>query len=208
MENINIIKLLRLPCQYHGQSFHLFKSFYMPIINSIAFLLWSGVVSMYKLLPIVLFLFLFFKIYLFIYFWLCWVFVSVRGLSLVVASGGHSSLRCAGFSLSRPLLLRSTGSRHAGSAIVAHGPSCSAACGILPDQDSNPCPLHWQADSQPLRHQGSPIVLFDPLVFWVERCYIYSQFLLILCSCLCLFLFQAREKYSLIWGEFLSSSTL
>ena len=35
-------------------------------------------------------------------------------------------------------------------------PSCSAACGILPDQGSNPCPLHWQADSQPLRHQGSP----------------------------------------------------
>ena len=27
-------------------------------------------------------------IYLFIYLWLCWVFVSVRGLSLVVASGG------------------------------------------------------------------------------------------------------------------------
>ena len=27
-------------------------------------------------------------IYLFIYFWLCWVFVSVRGLSLVVARGG------------------------------------------------------------------------------------------------------------------------
>ena len=59
-------------------------------------------------------------------------------------------------SLSRPLLLRSTGSRRAGSVIVAHGPSCSAACGILPDQGSNPCPLHWQADSQPLRHQGSP----------------------------------------------------
>ena len=38
------------------------------------------------------------------------------------------------------------------------GPSCSAACGILPDQGSNPCPLHWQADSQPLRHKGSPKV--------------------------------------------------
>ena len=50
----------------------------------------------------------------------------------------------------------STGSRHAGSAVVAHGPSRSAACGIFPDQGSNPCPLHWQADSQPLRHQGSP----------------------------------------------------
>ena len=94
------------------------------------------------------------SIYLFIYLWLCWVFVSVRGLSLVAASGGHSSSQCAGLSLSRPLLLRSTGSRRAGSAIVAHGPSCSAACGIFPDQGSNPCPLHWQADSQPLRHQG------------------------------------------------------
>ena len=96
-------------------------------------------------------------IYLFIYFCLCWVFVSVRGLSLVAASGGHSSSRCAGLSLSRPLLLRSTGSRRACSVVVAHGPSCSAACGVFPDQGSNPRPLHWQADSQPLRHQGSPL---------------------------------------------------
>ena len=37
------------------------------------------------------FVFLFF-LNLFIYlFWLCWVFVSVRGLSLVASSGGHSS---------------------------------------------------------------------------------------------------------------------
>ena len=110
------------------------------------------------------FLFCFFKllapliiIYLFIYlFWLCWVFVSVRGLPLVAASGGHPSSRCAGLSLSRPLLLRSTGSRRAGSVVVAHGPRRSAARGIFPDQGSNPCPLHQQADSQPLRHQGSP----------------------------------------------------
>ena len=106
------------------------------------------------------FFFLILFIYLFIYLWLCWVFVSVRGLSSVAASGGHSSSRCAGLPLSRPLLLRSTGSRHAGSVIVAHGPSCSAACGIPPDQGSNPCPLHWQADSQPLRHQGSPCWVF------------------------------------------------
>ena len=95
-------------------------------------------------------------IYLFIYLWLCWVFISVRGPSLVVASGGHSSSRCAGLSPSRPLSLRSTGSRRAGSVIAAHGPSCSAACGIFPDQGSNPRPLHWLVDSQPLRHQGSP----------------------------------------------------
>ena len=49
----------------------------------------------------VTFFFSFFK--LIIYFWLCWVSVSVRGLSLV---GGR-----------------------AGSVGVAHGPSCSGACG-------------------------------------------------------------------------------
>ena len=29
---------------------------------------------------------------------------------------------------------------HAGSAVVAHGPSCSATCGIFPDQGPNPRP--------------------------------------------------------------------
>ena len=49
-----------------------------------------------------------------IYFWLRWVFGAAHGLSLVAASGGYSSLRCAGLSLRWLLLLRSTGSRHAG----------------------------------------------------------------------------------------------
>ena len=106
--------------------------------------------------------------FLLIYLWLCWVFVSVRGLSLVVASGGHSSLRCVGLSLSRPLLLWSTGS-----VIVAHGPSCYAACGIFPDQGSNPCPLHWQADSQPLHHQGSPVIVFS--LSFVSRYFLISS---------------------------------
>ena len=98
------------------------------------------------------------KIYLFIYicyFRLRWVFVAVRGLSLVVAIGDYSLLWCAGFSLRWLLLLRSTGSRCVGfsscgaraSVVVAHGLSCSAVCGIFLDQGSNPCPLHWQADS-------------------------------------------------------------
>ena len=103
--------------------------------------------------------FLIFIFYLFIFGCVGSSFL-VWGLSLVVASRGHSSSRCAGLSLSRPLLLRSTGSRRASSVIVAHGPSCSAACGTFPEQGSNPCPLHWQADSQPLRHQGSPNFLF------------------------------------------------
>ena len=95
----------------------------------------------------------------------------MRGLSLVVASGGHSSSQCAGLSLSRPLLLRSTGSRRAGSVVVAHGPRCSVACGIFPDQGLNPCPLHWQADSQPLRHQGSPrfFILYNEICQHLEN---------------------------------------
>ena len=90
------------------------------------------------------------------------LFMAVLGLRFCVRAfsscgkWGHSSSRCVGLSLSRPFLLRGTGSRCAGSVIVAHGRSCSAARGILPDQGSNPCPPHWQADSQPLRHQGSP----------------------------------------------------
>ena len=48
------------------------------------------------------------------FFWLHWVFIAAHGLSLVVASGGYSSLQCAGFSLWGLLLSRSTGSRHAG----------------------------------------------------------------------------------------------
>ena len=107
--------------------------------------------------------------YVCMYVWLRWVFVSARGPSPVVASGGRSSSRCAGLSLSRPLLLGSTGSRRAGSVVVAHGPSCPAACGILPDQGSNPCPLHWQADSQPLRHQGSPKGTFCRELFVISQ---------------------------------------
>ena len=92
------------------------------------------------------------KISLFIYFWLHWVFVAVRGLSLVALSRGYSWLRCMGFSLQWLLLLRSSGSRHAGSAVVArrlwsagsvvvaHGLSCSAACGIFLDQGSTRVP--------------------------------------------------------------------
>ena len=135
------------------------------------------------------FLLFFFK--LFIYLWLHWVPAAVHGPSPAAASRGYSSSRCMGLSLWWPLPLRSTGSRRAGSvvvacgfsscgsraqqlwlagsAVVAHGLSCSTARGIFPDQGSNPCPLHWQADSQPLCHQGSPSILF----FFAERESIY-----------------------------------
>ena len=147
------------------------------------------------------------------YFWLCWVFVSVRGLSLVGASGGHSSSRCAGLSPLWPPLLPSTSSRRAGSVVVAHGPSCSAACGIFPDQGSNPCPLHWQADSQPLRHQGSPSpLLLSYLSFCLSLKLLHQTFVALLLSknffsswsciecffCNCVFLFGLFSFYSVL----------
>ena len=40
-------------------------------------------------------IFFFLEIYfLFVYFWLCWVFVAMHTLSLVVVSGVYSSLQC------------------------------------------------------------------------------------------------------------------
>ena len=47
-----------------------------------------------------------------------------------------------------------------GSVVVAHGLSCSLTSGIFLDQGLNPFLLHWQADSSPLSHQGSPPVYF------------------------------------------------
>ena len=58
--------------------------------------------------------FFFLFINLFIHFWLLWVLVAARRLSLVVVSRGYSLLWCTGFSLRWLFLLRSTGSRHAG----------------------------------------------------------------------------------------------
>ena len=78
------------------------------------------------------------------------------GFSLVAVSGGCSSLWCAGFSLRCLLLLGPRALGAWASVVVAHRLSCSTACGIFPDQGSNPCLLHWQADSQPPCHQGSP----------------------------------------------------
>ena len=78
---------------------------------------------------------LFFFLFLFIY-WLCWVFVAPCGLSLVVASGGYSLLRCAGFSLWW-FLLWSMGSRHVGLVALRHvGSSWTRA------RTRGSCP-HW-----------------------------------------------------------------
>ena len=56
----------------------------------------------------------FIKKKLFICFQLCWGFIAVCRLSLVVTGKGYSSLRCTGSSLWWLLLVQSTSSRHTG----------------------------------------------------------------------------------------------
>ena len=137
------------------------SAFYLPI--SILFLK----LSLYGLVLVT-----FFKLRFFFFKYLCiYLFMAVLGLRFCARAFSNCGKRGPLFiAVHRPLtiaasLVWSTGSRRAGSVIVAHGPSCSAAHGIFPDQGSNPCPLHWQADSQPLRHQGSPKLLF------IRRCF-------------------------------------
>ena len=108
---------------------------------------------------ILFYFYLFFFNYLFIYgcvgsSFQCEGFLQLRQAGATLHRGARASHHRG------PPPLQSTGSRRAGSVVVAHGPSRSTACGIFPDQGSNPCPLHWQADSQPLRHQGSPLFYF------------------------------------------------
>ena len=95
------------------------------------------------------------------------VFVALCGFSLVAASGACSLLRCTGFSCFGAWALgvgasgvAARGLSSSDSVIVVHRLSCSVACGIFPDRGLNLCPLHWQADSYPPRHQGNPDLFF------------------------------------------------
>ena len=95
------------------------------------------------------------------------------GFSLVAASGaphcsGFSCCRACASRAHRPQQLGHMGSvvaavvpglQSTSSTVVAHGLSCSETCGVFPDQGSNPCLLHWQAETLPLSHQGSPAII-------------------------------------------------
>ena len=97
------------------------------------------------------------------------IFIAGHGLCLVAASRDYSSLRCVdshcgGFSCCEAQALgtwasavAAHGLQSTGSVVVMNRLSCSLACGLLLEQILNPCPVHWQADSQPLDHQGKPL---------------------------------------------------
>ena len=60
-------------------------------------------------------------------------------------------------------LVWSAGPRPTVSVVVAHGLSCSEACGIFPDRESNLCPVHWQADST-TRPPGKSVFLRKKII--------------------------------------------
>ena len=60
---------------------------------------------------------------------------------------GFLLLQCTGFSLQWLFLFRALAPGAQASIVVAHGLSCSPACGVFLDQGLTPCPLHGQVDS-------------------------------------------------------------
>ena len=78
-----------------------------------------------------------------------------RASPLVVASRGYCLTQWTGFSLQQLLLLSVSSRMHRLNSCGAWL-CCSAACGILLDQGSNLCLLHWQVESLPPSLQGSP----------------------------------------------------
>ena len=57
---------------------------------------------------------------IFIYLWLCWVFIAPHRLSLVVVNGGYSLLQCAGFSMQWLLFCRAQVLGTRASVVAAH----------------------------------------------------------------------------------------
>ena len=66
----------------------------------------------------------------------------MQRLSLVVASRGYSLAMVHGLPIAVASLVAEHGHSRMGSAVVAHGLSCSVADEIFPDQGSNLYPLH------------------------------------------------------------------
>ena len=130
-----------------------------------------------------------FFIILYIYLWLCWVFVAGAGFFSSCGEWGYSLVAVFGLfivvaflfveyrlqgtqpSVAATYALSSCGSQalSTGSIVVVYGHGCSVACGTVLDQGSKLCLLHWQADSPPLSHQGSPGVNLFIIVFLIHH---------------------------------------
>ena len=77
-------------------------------------------------------------------FWLHWIFVAARGLSLVAVGGDHSLVAVLGPLIAVASLVEH-GLQNAGSVVVVPVFTCPRACGIFQDEGLNL--LHWQVCS-------------------------------------------------------------
>ena len=69
------------------------------------------------------------------------------GLSLVAVSRGYSPVAVHGLLIAVVSLAVEHRIWSTGLIVVAHRLNCPVECGISPEKGSNPCPLHWQANS-------------------------------------------------------------
>ena len=97
--------------------------------------------------------------FIFFFFWLCWVFLAAWAFPQLQQVGATVYFSCCG---AQPLVRQ--GLSGCGSQLyLAHRlTTCGTwalvlrGSGTFPDQGSNLSLLHWQTDSLPLSHQGSP----------------------------------------------------
>ena len=111
------------------------------------------------------------------YVWLIdWLILAVLGLRFCARAlsscGKRGPLLIA---MRGPLSLWSTGSRRARSAVVAHGPSRSAACGIFPGQGSNPCPPVLAGRFSTTAPPGKPQNYFFMIFFYLGNAYSWAK---------------------------------
>ena len=100
------------------------------------------------------------------------------GFSPVAVNGGYSPLSswgvqasyCSGFSYYGALALGCVSFSACEAWSLQFWLSCSMAHGIFPDHGSNPCLLHWQADSLPPSQQGNPKCDFGDFECWCMLC--------------------------------------
>ena len=75
------------------------------------------------------------------------------------------------------------------------------ACGIFPVQGLNQCPLHWQAESYPLRHQGSlPLELLKRPRLRLDSCWTPTTLLRACEQCLLLLKADIHHSHQVLLG--------
>ena len=80
----------------------------------------------------------------------------MSGLSLVRASGSYSLAVVCGLLIATASLVGAPGSRAPAQEWWCSGLVAPRHVESSQTRDQTPSPLHWQAESQPLDHQGSP----------------------------------------------------